>query len=123
MMQFNQTNNNQGNVNNAVPQTSSVIDKKTIKTELARLLLVDVKLPILQRVAHREGRIRGIVFALTGKDVGYGCGERDGVQQICEWLGWGFEPCGATGWLIDYDSDVDEDVLIKAGAIITPKAR
>lgn len=95
-------------------------DVKTLKTELARLLLVDAG-PTNAQIAHREGRIRGIVFALTGKDAGYGCGERDGVQRICEWLGWGYEPCGESGWEIDWHDETNEAALKAAGVHIAQR--
>ncbi len=75
-------------------------DEKSVKTELAILLLTPSG-PAESQVTHREGRIRGLVFALTGNDIGYRCGYRDRVKQICEWLNWSYKDCGESGWEID----------------------
>lgn len=96
-----------------------MIDERTAKTKLAELLMTDTG-PSEQQIAHREGRIRGIVFVLTGQDVGYGCGTFAGVKQICDWLGWKCQKCG-DGWEIDWHDEVDEAALTQAGVEIVPK--
>jgi hypothetical protein len=95
-------------------------DEKTLKTELARLLLAEAG-PSEAQIAHREGRIRGIVFALTGKDVGYGCGVYGSVKTICECLGWDCVPYGVSGWEIDWRYEVDEASLKAAGVEIVQR--
>jgi hypothetical protein len=96
-----------------------MIDERTLKTELAELLLAEVG-PTEAQIAHREGRIRGIVFALTGEDIGYGCGYYEQVSEICKWLGWRCKPHGSSGWVIDWGNEVDEDALREAGVTLTP---
>lgn len=68
-------------------------------------LLLDPAGPTNSQIAHREGRVRSLVYALTGKDIGYACGYYDRVKLICDWLGWGCKPCGATGWEIDWGDE------------------
>jgi hypothetical protein len=94
------------------------LKKLSVKTELARLLLTEVG-PMRHQIAHREGRIRGMVFALTGNDIGFDCGYFERVKQICDWLGWECTPHGSSGWSIDFHGEVDEEALRKAGVEIT----
>jgi len=90
-----------------------------LKTHLASLLLTKVG-PTEAQIAHREGRIRGLFFALTGQDIGYGCGTRPNVERICHVLGWGFKPSGLDGWEIDWHGEADEADLARLGVEIVP---
>lgn len=90
--------------------------KAEMLTELGILLLTNAG-PSESQIAHREGRVRSLVWALSGKDIGYGCGYRQQVKQIAEWVGFTYKDCGSSGWELDC-TQWDEERMKKAGVDI-----
>lgn len=96
-----------------------MVSERILKTELVCLLLGDTG-DREAAIAHTEGRIRGLVFALTGKDIGPRCGYYPRIKMICDWLGWVCKPHGSGGWWIDWHDEVNEETLRQAGINVIP---
>lgn len=98
-----------------------MVSEMVVKFELAVLLLEDKGPEREHHITHREGRIRALVYVLTGQDIGAMCGYYNAVKKICDLLGWGCKTCGESGWEIDFKGQVDEALLSQRhGVTVVP---